>query len=71
MGTGTEDEGMGGEYRHERRRGRGVGMKRMGNKRVPVVAEAKRRLDFLLDMVLKPAALDRYSASIWFVEYKT
>lgn len=46
-------------------------MKRMGNKRVPVVAEAKRRLDFLLDMVLKPAALDRYSASIWFVEYKT
>ncbi len=35
-------------------------MKRKGNKRVLVVAEPKRRLDFLLNMVLKPAELNKY-----------
>lgn len=34
--------------------GGGVGMKRKGNKRVLVAPEPKRRLDFLLNMVLKP-----------------
>lgn len=45
-------------------RGGGVRIKWKGNKRL-LVAEPKRRLDFLLNMVLKPAASNKYSPSLW------
>lgn len=53
VGTGMEDEGMGGGVE-------GSGWSKKGNKRVVMVAESKRRLDFLLNMVLKPAVSIHY-----------
>lgn len=38
-------------------------MKRKGDKRLLVVEKPKRRLDFLLNVVLKPAASITYSPS--------